>query len=238
MPKFFRSPKEKYDDQAGPDSMDCAMTEKPCNELATIISTGDAHGRNETSDETAGHVASWMPQSLGFSDVIAAERIGKGYMPFDAPLFAFDKGPTIGVDRSWSLVHERDRPSSPGLGHDSFSPNRCMPSPPLLRSLRTAHTIVKRPAILRSSHPSIELLGQMLKSYPLMMMRHHKLPPFLHPRFVEGGLHWDGEDLEPLTNCVNLVYMLGAGVTGGAKLFWRNVSMECERFVARVGNPS
>ncbi|KAF2792202.1 hypothetical protein K505DRAFT_247236 [Melanomma pulvis-pyrius CBS 109.77] len=69
-----------------------------------------------------------------------------------------------------------------------------------------------------------------LKSYPLMMMRHDGLPPFIHRRlttFDAGNTH-----MEPLANCLNLVHMISGGVQYSRKLFWKNVGLECERLIA------
>ncbi|KAK4442928.1 hypothetical protein QBC34DRAFT_443775 [Podospora aff. communis PSN243] len=71
-----------------------------------------------------------------------------------------------------------------------------------------------------------------LKSYPLMLLHEHDLPPFIHPR-INSTRPQDGpEDTrkESLNNCISLLHMLHSGVAGSRKLFWRNVRMECERF--------
>jgi hypothetical protein len=44
----------------------------------------------------------------------------------------------------------------------------------------------------------------------------------------------DSDDLEPLHNCISLLHMLRGRVAGSRKLFWRNVRMECERFLEEV----
>ncbi|KAG2170740.1 hypothetical protein VTO58DRAFT_110979 [Aureobasidium pullulans] len=35
--------------------------------------------------------------------------------------------------------------------------------------------------------------------------------------------------MEPLANCLSLLHMIGGNIRGSRKLFWKNVSMECER---------
>ncbi|THX54515.1 hypothetical protein D6D06_05475 [Aureobasidium pullulans] len=35
--------------------------------------------------------------------------------------------------------------------------------------------------------------------------------------------------MEPLANCLSLLHMIGGNLRGSRKLFWKNVSMECER---------
>ncbi|KAF2786119.1 hypothetical protein K505DRAFT_368494 [Melanomma pulvis-pyrius CBS 109.77] len=71
------------------------------------------------------------------------------------------------------------------------------------------------------------LLKRIFRSYPMMMLRYNTLPPFIHPQWISSP----GEKnyLEPLTNCMSLVHMISAGVSGGSKLFWRNVRQECDR---------
>ncbi|PVI04565.1 hypothetical protein DM02DRAFT_556109, partial [Periconia macrospinosa] len=79
-----------------------------------------------------------------------------------------------------------------------------------------------------------DLLLRTLKSYALMMLRHDKLPPFIHPQFA--SLELEGVSLESLTNCIGLVRMISGGVQGSRKLFWKNVGLECERIRAECPN--
>ncbi|KAH8668968.1 hypothetical protein BX600DRAFT_435480 [Xylariales sp. PMI_506] len=72
------------------------------------------------------------------------------------------------------------------------------------------------------------LILSTLKSYPLMMLRHDTLPPFVHPSLVSSNL--ENIDTEPLANCISLVNMLRSDGPGSRRLFWKNVYMECERF--------
>lgn len=65
-----------------------------------------------------------------------------------------------------------------------------------------------------------------------MMLRHNTLPPFIHPSVVSSDL--DNPNLEPLTNCIALVHMIGSGIQASRKLFWENVRMECERLCEEV----
>jgi hypothetical protein len=124
----------------------------------------------------------------------------------------------------------------PGLRQDSPSWLATM-SPSPERSLGPARTMVHRSGMQPGVRPNVELIRQMLKSYAVSMMRDTSLPPFIHSTLAYGGLALDDDNVEPLTNCMNLMRMLGAGLRGGAKLFWRNVQMECERFDARVSKP-
>jgi hypothetical protein len=76
----------------------------------------------------------------------------------------------------------------------------------------------------------------------MMMQRHNgsqnSLPPFIHPHLASSDFGIDmGENadpMEPLHNCISLVHMLGGGVRGSRKLFWKNVRLECERFCKEV----
>jgi hypothetical protein len=76
------------------------------------------------------------------------------------------------------------------------------------------------------------LILHTFKSYPLMMMHHNSLPPFIHPRLVSSEA--DNDDMEALNNCISLLHILANGVPGSRKLFWRNVRMECERLHEQV----
>ena len=76
------------------------------------------------------------------------------------------------------------------------------------------------------------LILHTLKSYPLMMMHHSSLPPFIHQRLVSPEAGNDG--MEALNNCISLLHLLGNRVPGSRKLFWRNVRMECERLHEQV----
>ncbi|KAL8924489.1 MAG: hypothetical protein Q9172_002654 [Xanthocarpia lactea] len=78
-----------------------------------------------------------------------------------------------------------------------------------------------------------DLILYTLKSYPMMMLRDNSLPPFIHPYLVSGDI--ENNDMEPLTNCINLVHMLSSRHHGSRKLFWKNVRMECESLY--VNNP-
>ncbi|KAG4441699.1 hypothetical protein IFR05_002833 [Cadophora sp. M221] len=74
------------------------------------------------------------------------------------------------------------------------------------------------------------LLLHNLKSFPLMMLRHGTLPPFIHPRLISS--YEDSTRMEPLTNCISLMHMIGSRIQGCRKLFWKNVRLECERLCA------
>ena len=77
-----------------------------------------------------------------------------------------------------------------------------------------------------------DLLLHTLKSYPLMMLRHNKLPPYVHPHLVSSSI--ENDQMEPLANCIALVHMISSGVRGSRKLFWKNVRVECEHLCEEV----
>lgn len=131
---------------------------------------------------------------------------------------------------------------SPSLAHSSTpSANRAVqvqqlnssahasiPGAPSLkfRSLKMRSQISSGPQRIAN------LIFQTLKSYPLMMMRHKTLPPFIHPHLISP----DDEtaNMEPLNNCISLVHMISSGVRGSRKLFWKVVRLECEQLHEKV----
>ncbi|KAL1841425.1 hypothetical protein VTK73DRAFT_3484 [Phialemonium thermophilum] len=74
-----------------------------------------------------------------------------------------------------------------------------------------------------------KLILHTLKSYPVMLLRHNTLPPFLHPSTIAIAASNADNAMEPLNNCMSLVHMISSGVRGSRKLFWKNVRLECER---------
>lgn len=93
-----------------------------------------------------------------------------------------------------------------------------------------ARSFDRRPDIKNGSQRIANLLLHNLKSYPEMIMRHNSLPPFVHPFSISNDA--ENDDMEPLTNCLNLVHMLSSPHRGSRKLFWKNVRLECERWCA------
>ncbi|KAI0424131.1 hypothetical protein F5Y09DRAFT_151858 [Xylaria sp. FL1042] len=91
----------------------------------------------------------------------------------------------------------------------------------------TVRSLVRRPKMPAGAQRITNLILHILKSYPLMMLRHNTLPPFVHPTTVSSGV--EDPHIEPLTNCISLVNMMASGVQGSRKLFWQNVRTECER---------
>ncbi|KAL9091287.1 MAG: hypothetical protein Q9165_004921 [Trypethelium subeluteriae] len=108
------------------------------------------------------------------------------------------------------------------------SPNVSIPTAPS----SSVRSLIQRSRTQTGAQRIVALIYHTLKSYPLMMLRHNALPPFIHPRLISSSV--DNDYMEPLTNCISLVHMIGSGVQGSRKLFWRNVRLECERFCEEV----
>ncbi|KAH6849930.1 hypothetical protein B0I37DRAFT_370254 [Chaetomium sp. MPI-CAGE-AT-0009] len=101
---------------------------------------------------------------------------------------------------------------------------------PILRQPRDIlGSLVPRPKLGPKTQRTASLILQTLKSYPLMMLQHDSLPPFIHARMMASS-GAENDNMEPLNNCISLLHMIRSGVPGSRKLFWRNVRMECERF--------
>jgi hypothetical protein len=93
-----------------------------------------------------------------------------------------------------------------------------------------------RPKMKTGQQRIANLILQNLKSYPLMIMRHNILPPYIHQRLTTSDAR--NTHIEPLANCLSLVHMINGGVLSSRKLFWKNVELECERLIAEVCNNS
>jgi hypothetical protein len=129
-----------------------------------------------------------------------------------------------------SLVrHSKPSTNQPVQGQQATSSsNVSIPTAPT----STFRSFIQRPKMKTGTPRIANLILHTLKSYPLMMMRHNTLPPFLHPRVISSDVAND--EMEPLTNCLSLVHMISSGFHGSRKLFWKNVQMECERLCEEV----
>lgn len=107
-------------------------------------------------------------------------------------------------------------------------PNQSIPPTPTYALQRS---LSQRPKMKTGTQRIAKLIFHTLKSYPLMLQR-KTLPPFIHPQFISSGV--ENNHLEPISNCVSLVRMIGGGVQGSRKLFWRNVRLECEHICEEV----
>ncbi|ROV92918.1 hypothetical protein VSDG_06322 [Cytospora chrysosperma] len=134
-------------------------------------------------------------------------------------------------------------PDSPGLfrqpvpsafqtQHGLATPESSIPVTPSIPNSpsSTVRSLVRRPNMQRGAQRIASLILHVLKSYPLTMLRHNTLPPFVHPCLL--SLDIESAHIEPLTNCISLVHMISADVRGSRNLFWKNVRMECERLAA------
>lgn len=96
----------------------------------------------------------------------------------------------------------------------------------------TIRSLILRPRLKSGAQRTAKLILHTLKSYPLMMLRHNTLPPFIHRYPISFDV--ENGHMEPLSNCISLVHMISNRVQGSRKLFWRNVRLECERFLEEV----
>lgn len=110
----------------------------------------------------------------------------------------------------------------------TLSPYMSIPKQPTT----TFRSLIRRPKVSAGAQRTANLILHTLKSYPLMMLRHSSLPPFIHPRLISSEA--ENNHMEPLTNCICLVHMISSGIRGSRKLFWKNVQMECERMCEEV----
>ncbi|KAE9369668.1 hypothetical protein N431DRAFT_427836 [Stipitochalara longipes BDJ] len=106
------------------------------------------------------------------------------------------------------------------------SPNLSIPKTPI----SNFRSLISRPKMGTGAQRIANLILHTLKSYPLMMLRHKTLPPFIHPHLVSSEV--ENDNMEPLNNCFSLVHMISSGIRGSRKLFWKNVGSECEHFFA------
>jgi hypothetical protein len=129
-----------------------------------------------------------------------------------------------------SLLQDSTVPTSHTMQLQLHQQPTLSPTLPLL-----GPTLVQRPRPENGRQKTAGFILHTLKSFPQMMLRHNTLPPFIHPRLMTPPSIADREDeLEPLHNCISLLHMLRGRVAGSRKLFWRNVRMECERFLQEV----
>jgi hypothetical protein len=96
----------------------------------------------------------------------------------------------------------------------------------------TPRSLVLRTGMKSSAQQTANLMFHTLKSYPLMILRHKTLPPFIHSHLISSNT--ENVDMEPLNNCISLLHMISSGVQGSRKLFWKNVRLECERLCENV----
>jgi len=166
-------------------------------------------------------------------------RVGGEYLDWDIP--EFDFADYLNLQTNDETVQNASAGSSSLVRHSTPSTDqtvqvqRAISSPYV--SIPTVPTsslrlIVHRPKMKTGAQIIANLILHTLKSYPLMMLRHNNLPPFIHPCLISPDV--EDNHMEPLTNCISLVHMISSGVQGSRKLFWKNVRLECERLCEEV----
>lgn len=124
-----------------------------------------------------------------------------------------------------SLCALTDYPTTTSMIDRVQSINCSIPAQPT----SNPRSLNQRPKTRPGTQRTTTLIQHTLKSYLLTMLRHNSLPPFIHSSLASTTF-----ELEPLDNCISLVYMISSGTRGSRKLFWRNVRMECERLCSEV----
>ncbi|CAJ2508719.1 Uu.00g137450.m01.CDS01 [Anthostomella pinea] len=157
----------------------------------------------------SGEYPAWDDPGIGLVDFLNAQT-GQHFLSPGSPFAAHhpmtpSSGQTLRVQ--------------PGMSPSNFS----IPATPS----SAVRSLIQRPKMQAGAQRIANLIFHTLKSYPLMMLHHNNLPPFVHPSLLSSV----GEDvhMEPLTNCISLVHMISSRVQGSRRLFWKNVRHECER---------
>lgn len=203
-----------------------------------------------------------MPSSLSdaFNVEIRQETSSDGDIALDKELFTFDSDfastggqylaqddPDMDFTAFLNLQANEETIQYPSSGSSSLARSSTPSNDQTVQvqqaissrnaSLPRAPTLNIRSLILRTNMRSrpqriANLILHTLKSYPLMILHHKTLPPFIHPHFISSNV--DTDNMEPLNNCISLVHMIHSGVQGSRKLFWKNVRLECEHLYAEV----
>ncbi|KAI0883133.1 uncharacterized protein GGS22DRAFT_167959 [Annulohypoxylon maeteangense] len=197
---------------SGLDSLDVDTNPQIANNISAMI-IDDAVVLPEDTDfaNLGGDYVAWDDASTSLADFLNGEAndpyLLQGSSSLARPSTP-SSDPTIQIQQSLS------------------TPSFTIPRSPIF----SVRSLVHRPKMQAGPQRIANLILHTLKSYPLMMLRHDTLPPFIHPSLVSPGV--DNVHMEPLTNCMCLTHMISSGVQGSRKLFWKNVRMECERFYA------
>ncbi|KAH7323643.1 hypothetical protein BKA65DRAFT_72282 [Rhexocercosporidium sp. MPI-PUGE-AT-0058] len=156
----------------------------------------------------------WNLPEASFADLLNAQVLGDTIQyPTSEP-----PAPTPRLTPGSTQTSQAQQP--PSMTHTSI------PASPT-SSIRS---LALRPKVHTGTQRIANLLLHNLKSFPLMMLRHGTLPPFIHPSLISSEV--DSSRMEPLTNCISLMHMISSRIQGSRKLFWRNVRLECERLCA------
>lgn len=159
----------------------------------------------------------YLDPDLAFDDFFTTQTATKGIQDSTLELSFLEAGN--------STSQNPDRQTQLAI----YSPDVSIPPIPTL----AYRSFDQRPRLKSGSQRITNLILHTLKSYPLMMLHDNNLPPFIHPHFALSD-DPENSDVEPLTNCINLVHMRSSRIHGSRKLFWKNVRMECERLCAEV----
>ncbi|ORY31402.1 hypothetical protein BCR39DRAFT_526476 [Naematelia encephala] len=143
--------------------------------------------------------------------------IGFDFMNTQTTEHHLSPGPSAMIPHSTHLTDQRALEQQ-----NLFSSMYSLPTAPSL----AVQTLIRRPKMQPGEQRIANLILHTLKSYPLMMLRHNTLPPFIHPSLVTPDA--DNVHMESLTNCISLVHMISSGTQWSRRLFWKNVRLECE----------
>ncbi|KAB5585032.1 hypothetical protein GE09DRAFT_1069144 [Coniochaeta sp. 2T2.1] len=139
-------------------------------------------------------------------------------------VYQYNTSPSVDlVDQSGFLAGQ---PVQSLEGSTSF--NLHMP-PGMSQNMRS---FVHRPRQKTEGMGIANIILQTLKSYPVMLSLGGTLPPFIHSHVRS----WDSNvaSIEPLEDCIGMMQMANTNVSGGRKLFWKVVRMECERLCEEI----
>ena len=174
---------------------------------------------NDTSDPDFANLArnfpDWDTPELDFDNFLSPQTREK-----TLPYFSYEQSSLVG-DLTPST-------SQTAQARQAISSNMSIPPLPSY----TLRLLIQRPRVKTGAQRTANLILQTMKSYPLMILHHNTLPPFIHPGLISSDV--ENDEMEPLDNCINLVHMISSGFRGSRKLFWTNVRMECERLGAIV----
>ncbi len=184
----------------------------------------------ENRQEARNHVDAILDSALVVSDPELASIVGE-FLDWDDPDINFAEflnqqtnDEAVQYPSSTSSLLRHSTPSTDRtvqLQPAISSPNVPIQKPPT----STLRSLIQRPKRNAGAQRIANLILHTLKSYPLMMLRHDTLPPFIHPGLISSDA--ENNNMEPLANCISLVHMI-SGVQGSRKLFWKNVRLECE----------
>ena len=193
-----------------------------------VVDTPDVEGLRGVSNDGD----SILDSTLAISDMEFANLGGE---PFDwndpdsnfadvLDLPTIDETMQYSLSETSSLVRY-PTPQTNQVRQICLSPKASIPT-------HTLRSLVPRANMGTRVQPIENLILHTLKSYPLMMMRHKTLPPFIHPHLISSDVR--NPHMESLNNCISLMHMISSGIQGSRKLFWKNVRLECERLCEEV----